>query len=90
MLSSVHEMALLQEGCHKEPRQMQVATDKIQKHPSIKAAYLMQQASHSVTTFDSSPCCLLPLSIFMMYVLERVLDWEPGNLGPCCYSAPLA
>lgn len=23
-------------------------------------------------------------------VLERVLDWEPGNLGACCYSAPLA
>lgn len=23
-------------------------------------------------------------------VLGRVLDWEPGNLGPCCYSAPLA
>lgn len=49
-LSSVHEMALLHEGCHKEPRQMQVATDKIQKHLSIKTAYLMQQASPAKDT----------------------------------------
>lgn len=92
--SSVYEMSLLREGCHKELRQMQVTTAKYKSFTLLKLLIWCSRPAQPRTQPQGNNFWLQPILSSAPFhfhdVQGKVLDWEPGNLGPCCYSASLA